>query len=396
MTSQRRILVGRRRALLRVVLSISLMLGSTAVPVVGQENAESEQPRLSLRSHFGEFVVSEDRQLGTFAIDLGVPFNEDNASAKIQYVMERVFAAAVDMAVQRQSNYQCDLSLLVDQYYPFVLGFLYKGRQAPADPGLRETCVDIFKWALTAIGQDDVTVLRALRELERRAHSKQTARGDSEHPKNPILAVIDGIREFERWVYADGTTMHAIVGIEPDDYAAITLNQFRSWLTETSARGAMRFVSDDPALLRLLGDRASDQVPTLPIIHAPKRSGQLVRFDQFESSSIRAAVFVAIDPPKGGTVKIANDVTRKFCRESHVAVSSEQQNAAVNPRCMADGVLGREYWLGLYFGADDGSDPELFDRVTKIAQDPSVIELAAQRTEGVTPGHPYIAIFGAR
>jgi hypothetical protein len=393
MTPRLRSFTSRLMAQLEVVLAVGMTLGSVGASAFSQE-ASVEQPlRLSHRSHFGEFVVPAPRRLGTFAVDLGLTVGGDNASAKTQYVMERVFARAASMAVQKQSEYRCNLSLLVDNYYPFILGFLYKGSQAPADPALSKDCVEVFGRVFATIERDDRTVSEALRDLTREGHSEQTARGDREHPKNPIMAAIDGIREFKRWIYIDDTTMHALVGVQRDDYASISVEQFRSWMTDVRAQGTARFVSDDPELARLLGERASNQVPALPPIRATKRSDRLAKLSQFESSAIRAAVFVAVDPPKDG--KVTNNVTKKYCGDSQTTASDERKSTP-QPRCLSDAVFGREYWLVLYFGAGDGSDHEILDRVRKIADDSSVVQLAAQRMEGTEPEHPYVALFGVR
>jgi hypothetical protein len=158
----------------------------------------------------------------------------------------------------------------------------------------------------------------------------------------------------------------------------------------------VHFISDDPELRRLLQESRDDRVPILPPIPMTKKPERELRLGEFDSSAIRAAVLVAVDPPENE--KIRNEVTAKYCRDKAYLDERDagKRDLSLQVHCMADGVLGREYWLAMYVGDDDGPDESLRKKVKTIASDAAVVHLAAQRSHDGEVGHPYIVLFGSR
>jgi hypothetical protein len=375
-----------------------LIAVSPVTPVNGEEVLSSASGRqLSMQSDFGDFVVPPGRRLGIFAIDLGLSVSGDSQAIKTQYVMESILASAVGDKVDRISDVKCHLVLMTGYYYPFLLGYLYRGSQASSEAPLRGRCLEYFKIAFDSIEQDELAILGAVHECARALRPSRVVAGESMTLKYPILAAGDGIREFEKWVYADNTPMRALVNIAPEDYDKVSIDAFRSWIKRIRESNRTHFISEDLQIQGALDPLYRSGPPMLPEIAASKKPTKRIQLSHLDLPAIRAAVFVALDYLKGNQLR--DEVIARICRErpgENTKPIPSNPFTPMRPHCLADNVHGREFWFAMYFGADDGSDEDLSRNVEQLAEDPIIKQLAAQKKEDGEPGQPYVVLFGPR
>jgi hypothetical protein len=381
-----------------LALALILVAVCPIAAVNGEESSSSASGRqLSMQSDFGDFVVPPGRRLGIFAIDLGLSVSSDSEAVKTQYIMERIFASAVGDKVDRISDAECHLVLMTGYYYPFLLGYLYRGSQANSEAALRGRCLEYFKIAFDSIEQDERAILGAVHECIRALRPSRVVAGEAMTLKYPFLAADDGIGEFEKRVYADNTPMHALLNIGPEDYDRVSIDAFRSWIKQIRAANRVHFISENAQIQESLDPSYHNGTPMLPEITASKKPTRRIQLTHFDLPAIRAAVLVALDYLKGNQLR--DEVIARTCRErpgENTKPSPRNQAAPMRPHCVTDNVYGREFWFAMYFGADDGSDEELSRKVEELAEDPIIKNLAAQKREGSEPGQPYVVLFGPR
>jgi hypothetical protein len=381
-----------------LALALVLIAVCPIMAANGEEVSSSVSGRrLSLQSDFGDFVVPPGRRLGIFAIDLGLSVSSDSQAVKTQYIMESILASAVGDKVDRISDVKCHLVLMTGYYYPFLLGYLYRGSQASSDAALRGRCLEYFKIAFDSIEQDELAILGAAHECARALRPSRVVAGESMTSKYPILAAGDGIGEFEKWIYADNTPMRALVNIVPEDYDDIGIDAFRSWMKQIKESKRTHFISEDPQIQESLDPSYRSGPPMLPEIAASKKPMRRIQLSHLDLPAIRAAVFVALDYLKGNQLR--DEVIARICRERLGENTKPIPSNPVTPmrlHCLADNVYGREFWFAMYFSADDGSDEDLSRNVEHLAEDPIIKQLAAQEKEDGEPGQPYVVLFGQR
>jgi hypothetical protein len=232
-------------------------------------------------------------------------------------------------------------------------------------------------------------IARKMREwIEDRRYDREKT-GDANYARrHPILAVELSSYEATRRIYDPHSLMHALLSFDVDRLAQLRADDFKQWLRRNREHAPVRMFSEDPQMWPILGVTTADQMPLLPPLPTPKTRERVIKMPDIDTPAIRAAVLLAIDPSQ--YAKVREEVTRKYC-----AFINSTPTAEFRAQCDSQNYFGRETWITLYFDASDGPDNVLLDRVSKIASDPVVCEVAARRQNGETPGHPYVVLFGS-
>jgi len=375
-----------------LLLPHALIAEPQAADAVSQQTGTAEPRRLGTVSSFGQLVVPPSRRLGTFAVDLGLSPNAEPKTVQRDYLMARILGRVGSKLTELKSERRCHLVLSAD-YYPYVRGFLSKSNSSDSSDEARRACTGIFKTALDEISNDKSELIReATIDLgSDLVRSRQTGRDVAR--KFPVLAATRSLHEAVYQIYDQASLAHVLLSLDPDEVSNISASDFLGWFRGLRDRGAVRLISEDSQMWPLIGITSEDQMPLLPEISMSKSAKHVLSIRDPDTSAIRAAVLIALDPPITG--KVRDQALAKYCTGLSKEMDQKTDGNKARTHCWFEDFFGRETWAAIYFDADDGSDPVLRQRAAEIATDSAIADLAARRNDGPQRGRPYVVIFGA-
>jgi hypothetical protein len=340
---------------------------------------------LRTRNGFFEMFHAENVQLGTFAVDLGLPNEGDRLSIQSSLALADVFGGVVEGQLERTSHGDCNL-FLTTVLYPYLEGFMYRSDDAEPSEKARPFCFRLLKQVLSAARFGDSLIRQQVAEHERYAQDYTAA--DAKRTGVPVeLDEVLAIRDALRAIYDERSTVHALLSVRLQQLTSITPDSFRDWVEQVRKSGRIRLLTEDEALQRDLGLPEQDRHASLPPMQMQKTSADVIELSEIHR--FRAAVMVAIDTPSG--IKVTNEAVEKYCARTRSDLVNHVRNL-----CSFEVIFERETWICFFFPVDAIPDDQLSDAVARIATDPAVVVLAAGKHEGSRTGKPYIVWFGRR
>jgi len=379
----RRTCAGGLLSLIGIVVlgCIAFALRAHSEGVQDRRNELSAAPApMPKRSAPNDMLVSPDRRLGRFDIDLGLLAGGDKSSVQKNYMMMNILSSAISTKSITASK-RCRINLHTSSY-PLIEAYMRMLEASAPRDQVRRICLGMFRQILSTIENDDTAITKAIDDLRTR---DTWTRGSSATPR---LRSWSAISDAVRRVYDEDSTVHALLSVRSAHYATVSVAQFRQWMENVRRSGRIRLLTDDPVLAAEgdfeRGINAWHEMPT------PKKSIDVIEVNDFGPVDVRVAVLVAIKPAPDG--KIRNDVVEKYCR--NVRNTKVDPADKTFPRCRFESVFYQEDWIQFYYLAEDGPDESLRRLVADIARDPDVLALAAMKRDGGRTGYPYLVFFG--